>query len=345
MIGEVTVMNKIFAISAIVASLISQSSAHEVVDDMAMAATNFLNSLTEEQKAKAVFAFDSEVREDWHFIPKERVGLPLKEMRTDQRQLGQALLSTAMSNDGYVKALTIMSLERILWEMENHAEKRDPEKYHWSIFGEPSTTKTWGWRVEGHHLSVNFTLINGKHVVSTPSFFGANPGKVPEGARKGLRAPGVEEDLGRALVKSLDEAQRKQALFTKEAPQEVMTAAETKVSPLEALGIRAKDLNEAQQTQLRGIIDEYVRRHRPLIADEYLKKIDADGFGEIQFAWAGSTEVGEGHYYRIQGKSFLIEFDNVQNGANHPHAVLRDFNGDFGRDILKEHYEKVPHGE
>lgn len=333
------------AFSVLLALPLSKSPAHEVIDDMANAATNFLNSLSDEQKAKAVFEFDSKVREDWHFIPKERVGLPLKEMRTEQRQLGQALLSTAMSHDGYVKALTIMSLERVLWEMENHAEKRDPEKYHWSIFGTPSTTKTWGWRVEGHHLSINFTIINGKHIIGTPSFFGANPGNVPDGPRKGLRVLGVEEDLGRALVKSLNAEQSKQAIYDTRAPDDVLTSADTKVSPLEEKGIRGKDLDEAQRKQLHLIIEEYVKRHRPLLADEYLGKIDDAGLDDVQFAWSGSTELGQGHYYRVQGKTFLMEYDNTQNGANHPHAVWRDFDGDFGRDLLKEHYEKVPHGE
>jgi len=317
------------------------AAAHEVVDDMVAAADHFLDALSEEQKAKATFDFESEVREDWHFIPKERVGLGLKEMRTDQRQLAQALLSTAMSHDGYVKALTIMSLERILWEMENQAPKRDPEKYHWSIFGAPSTSKTWGWRVEGHHLSVNFTIINGKHIITTPSFFGANPGNVPKGPRKGLRVLGTEEDLGRALVTSLSDEQKKAAIYDTTAPADVITAAGSKVSLLEEKGIRGKALDEAQRKQLRSLIEEYIKIYRPLLADAYLKKIEEGGLGEVQFAWAGSTEVGKGHYYRVQGKFFLIEYDNTQNGANHPHAVWRDFDGDFGRNLLKEHHVKA----
>ncbi len=326
-------------VSLLTGAPVGKVRAHEVVSSMAAAADAWLDSLDDGQKAKAVFTFDNDERKDWHFIPKERNGLSIKEMRPDQRALAQALLNSGLSHKGYAKAVTIMSLERILWELENHAEKRDPEKYHVSIFGDPTKDKTWGWRVEGHHLSANFTIIDGRLVAATPSFMGANPGKVMEGPRKDLRVLGEEEDLGRALMTALNETQRKKALIATEAPADVITAAERKVSPLEAVGIPFEELAAAQKEQLWGIIELYVGRIREELAAEDLNTIRDGGFEGILFAWAGSLEVGQPHYYRVQGPSFLIEFDNTQNGANHPHAVWRDFGNDFGEDLLRKHYD------
>ena len=219
----------LFFVTAVFAVILPASlSAHDVVKEMAAAADAWLASLSDEQRAKATFEFKDEERENWHYIPKERNGVSLKDMRTDQRQLAHALLSTGMSHSGYVKAVTIMSLERILWELENKSPNRDSEKYHVSVFGKPSADKTWGWRVEGHHLSVNFTIIGGKIVTSTPSFFGANPGVVKAGSRKGLRALGREEDLGRALVTSLNDAQKKKAIIMDKAPREILTGGQTR---------------------------------------------------------------------------------------------------------------------
>ncbi len=332
----------LFFVTAVFAVILPASlSAHDVVKEMAAAADAWLASLSDEQRAKATFEFKDEERENWHYIPKERNGVSLKDMRTDQRQLAHALLSTGMSHSGYVKAVTIMSLERILWELENKSPNRDSEKYHVSVFGKPSADKTWGWRVEGHHLSVNFTIIGGKIVTSTPSFFGANPGVVKAGSRKGLRALGREEDLGRALVTSLNDAQKKKAIIMDKAPREILTGGQRKVGPLEAVGVPASELNADQKKQLRKLIEEYVNRHRPALAEADLKKIEDTGFDSILFAWAGPTEVGKGHYYRVQGKTFVMEFANTQNGANHPHASWRDFENDFGLDLLREHYKKA----
>jgi hypothetical protein len=325
--------------SLLAVNLGGKAQAHDVVPAMAAAADAWLDSLDDPQKAKAIFTFDNDERKDWHFIPKERNGLTIKEMRPEQRALAQALLNSGLSHKGYAKAVTIMSLERILWELENHAEKRDPEKYHFSIFGDPTKDKTWGWRVEGHHLSANFTIIDGRIVAGTPSFMGANPGKVMEGPRKDLRVLGEEEDLGRALMTALPEGQRKKALIATEAPAEVITAAERKVSALEAVGIPFGELAEAQKEQLWGIIEAYVGRIREELAAEDLNHIRDAGLDGILFAWAGSIEVGQPHYYRVQGPTFLLEFDNTQNGANHPHAVWRDFANDFGEDLLRKHYD------
>ncbi|SRR5258706_6222458 len=319
--------------------------AHVVADDMAATARNFLASLDEKQRAKAGFEFKNSERGNWHFIPKSRNGLPVKEMTSAQRRLAQALLSSGLSSHGYEKATNIMSLELILADLEGPARKipRDPELYYFSVFGQPGAKGTWGWRVEGHHLSANFTIVDGELLAGTPSFLGSNPGEVRSGPRKGLRVLGEEEDLGRELVKSLSAEQRKKAVFTETAPKEIITEAKRKIEPLEQVGIGHAELNKAQAATLLRLIKSYVQRLRPELAKEDLQKIQKAGLDRIYFGWAGGIERGEPHYYRVQGPTFLLEYDNTQNDANHIHAVWRNFDGDFGEDLLRKHYEQVPH--
>ncbi|OYW73149.1 MAG: hypothetical protein B7Z37_22610 [Verrucomicrobia bacterium 12-59-8] len=321
--------------------------AHEAGTQMAAIAKVFLAALTPEQKAKACSEFAADERENWHFIPRERKGLPLKEMTPQQRLLAHALLNTGLSFRGSAKAVTIMSLEEVLYQIEGAdeskraavREKRDPEKYFVSIFGEPADTGAWGWRVEGHHLSLNFTLKDGQMIRATPSFMGTNPGEIRQGPLTGLRVLGVEEELGRELVKSLTPEQFKTAFVATEAPKEMITAAEHKVSPLAPAGLADSELNEKQKDMLTRIIAEYIDRMRPEIAEAARAEFKAGG--PIYFAWAGGKERGEPHYYRVQGKSFLLEYDNTQNDANHVHSVWRSFDGDFGHDLLGEHVKQA----
>jgi len=267
-----------------------------------------------------------------------RIGLALKDMRPDQRHLAYALLSTGMSHRGYTTALEVMSLEQVLWELENQAPKRDTLMYYVSVFGEPGS-EDWGWRFEGHHLSLNFTIADGKVVAETPSFFASNPGEVREGPRAGLRVLAGEEDVARALAKSLDQGQLAKAVVAATAPEDILTANQPTVSPLEGGGIPRSDLNAEQQKTLGDLIDVYVHRVRPDVAAGELASIEKAGLDKIVFAWFGGIEKGEPHYYRVQGPTFLLEYANTQNGANHVHAVWRDFKGDFGRDLLREHYQ------
>ncbi|HEV8541597.1 MAG TPA: DUF3500 domain-containing protein [Verrucomicrobiae bacterium] len=315
--------------------------AHGLGDEMAQAANNFLVTLSDEQRAKATYDLKSDERMDWHFIPKERKGLPIKEMTSAQRALANALLITGLSYRGYEKANTIMSLEAILKEMEQgKGPLRDPERYFFTIFGQPESHGVWAWRVEGHHLSLNFTL-SGDDIAVTPNFMGSNPGEVKEGPRKGLRVLGVEEDLGRKLVKSLDENQLKTALYTNKAPSEIITGAERKVHGLDPKGISMEDLKADQREELLAVIHEYIYRVRPEFADRDFKEISSAPAKDIYFAWAGKLERGEPHYYRVQGPTFLLEYDNTQNNANHVHAVWRDLKNDFGEDILRKHYNEA----
>jgi len=315
-----------------------------VAEEMTTAANNLLATLTTEQAAKATYPLNDNERFNWHFIPRERKGLPFKEMVPEQKHLAHALLSTALSHRGYLKASTIMSLEQVLRDLEQgKGPTRDPELYFVTIFGRPDAKGTWGWRVEGHHLSLNFMLVEGKEISVTPSFLGSNPGEVREGPRKGLRVLGAEEDLARQLVRSLNDEQKKAALYTNTAPREIITGNDRKARALSPMGISAAKLNAAQTGLVWQLIREYVYRYRPEIADHDLKKIEQAGTKNLYFAWAGSTEPKQGHYYRVQGPTFLMEYDNTQNDANHIHAVWRDFEHDFGDDLLREHYERTPH--
>ena len=311
--------------------------------DMAEAAHNFLAALTPDQKAKAFFDFKDDQRFDWHFVPKARKGLSFKEMTSPQRLLAQALLGTGLSQRGYLKATTIMSLEQILYDLEDKAPHRDADLYFVTIFGQPASKGPWGWRVEGHHLSLNFALAGDGVLSVTPSFFGANPAQIQAGPRKGLRVLGGEEDLARSLATSLSPDQRKVALITNIAPRDIITGADRKARSLEPLGIAASNLTPPQRQVLLALLKEYVFRYRSEIAEADLKKIQQAGEKTIHFAWAGGLEPGQGHYYRIQGPSFLMEYDDTQDRANHIHSVWRDLQNDFGEDLLRKHYEQVQH--
>jgi hypothetical protein len=302
-------------------------------------ANRFLAALGPDQRAKATFKFEDDERMNWHFIPKERKGLPLREMTPYQKHLASALLSAGLSQTGYVKAVTIMSLEDVLRIIENASDEyRNPEKYYFSVFGTPSETDAWGYRVEGHHLSQNYTVVDAK-VVDGPSFFGANPAEVRQGPRKGLRALAAEDDLGFRLIQSLDLPQRKIAIVEPTAYKDVLTAASRKAALSgQPSGFSASKMNAKQLDGLMALTYEYAHNVPGTVAErreEQIRAADKD----IYFAWSGGIDQGEPHYYRVQTPSFLIELDDTQDHANHIHSVWRDLNGDFGADLLKLHYD------
>lgn len=328
-------------IPIILGLFLTTSSFANMTSDMVDAAQTFLKSLNGEQKEKAALAWDHEERMNWHFVPKVRAGLPLNEMQPHQQHLAKALLATGLSNRGLKKSFQIMMLEQVLHVMEDNAPHRDPMLYYVAIFGEPGLESTWGWRVEGHHCSVNFTLQGGQIIASTPLFMGANPHYVMSGPNEGLRVLGAEEDLALDLVKSLNQEQLKVALVAEKAPSDIITSADRRVSPLKPDGLPVSSMSPDQAKVLFELIREYVHRVRPLFAENDIKEIEAASPEKITFAWAGDMEIGKGgNYYRIQGPTFLLEYDNTQNNNNHSHTVWRDFNGDFGEDILKKHYEE-----
>ena len=328
----------VFTGAAMVASQRSATS-------MANAANALLGSLSAEQRAKASFPFEGEERLRWHFIPTwtfARNGLTIKEMNPQQRDLAQALLKSGLSQKGYTAATSIMQLETILRAVEKN-DRRDPEGYFFSVFGTPSATDAWGWRVEGHHVSLRFTVVKGTAVASSPAFLGTNPAEVREGEKKGLRILGAHEDAARALLDSLNPAQRTTAIVNTTAPSDILTMNKNDISPLESTGVAFAALAPKQRELLMQLVDTYTSVMEADIASERRAALEKAGFDKIVFAWAGETERGKKHYYRIQGPTFLVEYDNTQNDGNHVHSVWRDFNGDFGRDILREHLKTVAH--
>ncbi len=310
--------------------------------DMTTAAEKFVQSLSEAQRAQAVLAYDAPARTDWHYIPKpNRKGLQVKEMTEPQRLAAFDLLHSALSEAGYGKARKIMSLESVLRELEKSrtgAPLRDPERYYFTLFGQPSATGRWGLSVEGHHLSLNFVVDSGKVVSSTPTFYGANPGELqadygPE-FKKGLRVLANEEQLAFQLLKSLSAEQRSLAVVADKAPNDVRGAGQASPPISEAVGLAAADMKPEQRELLKALITEYAHNLPPEVAAERLDAIDKAGFEKIRFSWSGGDKPGVGHDYRVQGTTFLIEFNNTQpdsagNLANHIHCTWHNLSGNF----------------
>jgi hypothetical protein len=327
---------------ASVVAPVTPASEHEF-DDMVQAADAWVASLEPAQRSKALFAFEDAERLNWHFVPRARRGLPLSEMSAEQQALARGILQAGLSRRGYLTASTIIELELVLREMGENPAFRDPGLYYFSIFGTPSRDAPWGFRAEGHHLSLNFTLVRDSLIATSPAFFGANPAEVRRGSRAGLRALADEEDVARELVRSLDERQLAVALIADRTPRDIVTGAAAEVEPLTPVGLRISELRPDQAAILARLLDVYLGRMAEPLAARRRAALERTDFGEVAFAWAGSTQPGEAHYYRIQGPSFLVEYDNTQNNANHIHTVWRDFDGDFGRDLLREHYRDAPH--
>ncbi len=310
---------------------------------MKSAAEDFLASLDDSGRAKAWLQFEDDDRENFRYTPQHRTGLPLKEMNESQRGAAMKLLESALSDKGRLKATQIITLEGVLASLENNAQYRDAGKYYLSIFGKPSDTKAWGWKFEGHHVSLNYTVIGGDKISVTPSFFGANPAEVREGEFKGLRVLKDEDELAHAVVSVLLLDGKKEVVFSDDkSPAEILSGEKRKAVALEPVGILASEMTAAQKKALFDLVFAYTGRHRKDLAEMDMKKITAADISKIRFGWAGGTQAGDAWYYRIQGPTFLIEAANTQNQANHIHTTWRDFEGDFGRDVMAEHY-RVQH--
>lgn len=307
------------------------------------AAIRLIDETPESQRARLVHSFTIEARSDWHYTPRSRAGVPFSEMSAAQRAAGQQLLAAALSDAGLGKVRAVIALEIALRELETFSFSRDPENYAFAIYGVPDAKAPWGWRIEGHHLSLHLTLADGKVLATLPQFLGANPAEVPRdipgGPRKGERALREEEDRAFELLRSLSDAQRKAAVFSDRSYGNIVTGNAAKVDPQEPVGIVFKDLDRGQQAQLLRIIDAYANVVEPALAAHRLEGIRSGGLDAIRFGWAGARERRAAYYYRIQGPRFLIELDN--RGGNHIHTVWRDFGGDWGRDVLSEHYRRT----
>jgi len=285
-----------------------------------------------------------EARRDWAYWPRPRVGLSLEQMTTEQRTMVHDLLNTLLSSVGYLKTVHVMQTDEILRVWDDSGIPRGKEKYWLSLFGTPSMDEPWGWRFEGHHVSLNISVAPGGNLRVTPTFFGADPAEIPQGALSGFRPHAATEDLGRDLILSMDAAQREIAVIADQPPRDVFAGNlgkpeddwETWRQTLQPEGIAIKDLSAQQRHIAQRILDEVVATYRPEVSSAYLRTIDID---ELSFAWMGSVERRAPHYYRLQGSDFVFEYDNVQDDANHVHSVWRSKAGDFGDDLLLDHYQ------
>ena len=315
----------------------------EIAAELAVTARQFMDALDPGMQAKYLFQ-DAE-RGNFHFFPIARRGVPLKDMKLGQRQLGYALLSVALSHTGNRKALTIMSLGDYLRETDETPNVyRDSDQYYFTIFGDPSSDGTWGYRVEGFHLSVNVTVVKGRWISVTPSFFGVIPATVPGGPRKGLQVLQLETELGRALAASMTAEQQESGFgeipdFLTETVGGLTTGNKRRIRRDQPAGLAAARMSQQQREILMKLVREHVGRIRKELADQDLARIDRAGVDRIHFLWAGDVEPGRPHHYLIQGPTFLIEYDNTQDDANHVHCIYRDFDNDFG-DAMLEHYRR-----
>ena len=309
------------------------------------AAQAFVASLDEPLRKDALFPFDDPEKYNIHFTPVPRQGADLRDMNPQQRARVTALLQSVLSDEGYRKATEIMELERVLKVLEKRADDddhRDPEKYFVLIFGDPSATEPWGFRFEGHHLCLNFSSVTGE-VAVTPAFFATNPAIVREGPQKGKEVLKLEQDLGRKLVTMMDASQRKRVIISPEAPADIITGVDRKASLERFEGIPAADMTPAQREVLWELMGVYLGNMEASIAEKRMARINQIELKDLYFAWAGSIEVGEAHYYRIHAPELIIEYDNIQNNANHIHTTWRDPLNDFGDDLLRKHYEAHKH--
>jgi hypothetical protein len=334
---------------AAVAALAFPGSAHAQVADagrqaMAGAATAFLGTLDARQRRRATFAIGDAERMNWHYVPRGRAGLTFKDMSTAARAAAHELMKASLSAVGYAKAVNVIQLEEVLRQIEMLGLMRDPENYAFSVFGTPGPSAPWGWRLEGHHLSLNFTLVPGRPVVVTPAFMGANPATVRSGPRAGLRTLEQEQDLGLALARAVDPALRTRLVIGASSLGDVVSGPGRRdlfgASPV---GVALADLSGDGRALAVRLVETYARNMRAEIAEDELRRMREAGLEKLHFAWAGPIDPARPHYYRLHGPTLLIEYDNTQNDANHIHSVWHDPVNDFGTDLLRAHYTRGHH--
>lgn len=312
---------------------------------MLQAAQKFRENLSKEQLAQASFGFDDAERLNWHYIPRPRKGLPLRDLEGKALSAAHALIASGLSKSGYDQTLSVMSLEEVLYLLEGgdraeRRERRHPGKYYFSIFGTPSETGKWGWRLEGHHVSLNYTLDKGDVISSTPEFFGSNPALIDAGPERSIRVLGTEEDLARQILKLCSSEQAKVAHIDTKAPDDLRIgpnaqspSPQPETTP--PVGLAAAKMNDDQKKLLGELLNEYLKNMPADISGRRRAALMQAGLDSIHFAWWGDTERNFRHYYRVQGPTFLIEYNNTQNNANHVHSYWRDLAGDFGIPLKK----------
>ena len=331
------------AFALLLSLFVLAESGHAQYSTIVSKANDFLNLLDESQSAKARFAIEDDERYNWHFVPRQRNGISMNDLTEKQRHAALALLKACLSEQGFQKANNIMALENVLREVESRGTDdtyRDPLNYSLTVFGNPDEQTIWGWRLEGHHISINFSSANGEIVSSTPTFWGSNPAIVRTGRSAGRQILKQETDLGFTLVNSFDMKQLRTAVVSDKAPSDIITGNQRVAEQQEPVGIAFRDMSAQQKKLFMQLLNVYVKNYQLGFSKRLMEKIEKAGIDSLSFAWAGSLQPGASHYYRIQGPMLLIEYDNTQNNANHVHTVVRDLTNDFAADILREHYQK-----
>ena len=310
-------------------------------EPMAETVLAFLESIGAARRRQAVFPFGGEERKDWHFVPRSRPGIPLKDLTKEQRELVFALLRTALSKQGMQKAEGVIRLEGVLAEISGNNWFRDPENYALAIFGDPAGNAPWGWRFEGHHLSLNFTVAPGQGLAVTPAFFGANPAEVKKGHRHaGLRVLKREHEVAFQLIGGLNAGQRRTAILQPDSFGDILTGPGREDSLRQPQGLAMAAMDAVQRGQVLDIVEAYVRNMRASVAERQMRDLRDAGLEKLHFAWAGGTTPDAPHYYRLHGPTVIVEYDNTQNGANHAHSVWHDPRDGLGHDLLRRHHEQ-----
>jgi hypothetical protein len=328
---------KTFAVAVAIA--ISAISGQVPKTHMALEARLFLESLSAEQRKASALPLDSAARTDWHYVPKQRLGVAWGGLNAVQKQAGHALLKASLSKAGYEKIEAIRSLESVLREIEGGNPGRDTDDYHFTFFGEPSDDKPWAWRYEGHHLSLTFAFRDGKMAASSPQFLGSNPAEVQSGPKKGVRVLAKEQDLAFKLMETFTAAQLAKARIGNEAPGDIVTGNDRRAAIEDHRGLPYKEMTAPQQKALLDLLQAHAEVQSEKEQARRLKLVRSEELDELVFAWMGPVEKRSRHYYRIQGQNLLVEYDNTQSDGNHIHTVWRNLKEDFGQDPLKEHYE------
>ena len=309
--------------------------------DMAAAAAAWLDSLSPDQRAKATYEYMDGERVFWYYPPLNRHGLALRDMDAAQRKRAYGIMESGLTPRAYKQASQIIDHETILGKLEKErgvvSFARDPELYYFTVFGEPGGADPWAWRVEGHHVSLHYSVWGDNVISTTPFFFGANPAEAPQGPQQGLRILGDRQDLAMELMNGLTSEQRRRAVIYPEAPYDILTYNSSRAVFPQEEGLPGSQMNGAQREMLMTIINEYVTTIREDVAQDKLNAIREQGLDDFYFAWGGGLENNTKHYYRIHGGNFIVEYDNRQNDANHIHSVLRDEENDFANDVLREH--------
>ena len=318
------------------------SSAAALALAMRNAATALAAATPAADQPRLLFAFDDTLRADWHYTPRTRTGMALKDMNPAQHAAARALLEAPLSATGLATVQDVMALGAVLRDLEAGSPLRIPGNYAIAIYGTPAAQAAWGWRLEGHHLSLHFTLDSDQVVSTLPQFIGANPALVAKAVAGGpiaqTRPLGATEDAARALLTSLDASQRTQAVLSTQTYGDIVSGNTKQASALGRGGLAYAAMNAGQQQAVLALVGQFAAQVKPALAVARMQRVRTSALDALTFAWVGSAQKGQGHYFRIQGEKFLIEYDN--SGGNHVHSVWRDFDGDWGRDVLADHYRR-----